>query len=118
MVSVDLFRNETNIRLCKKDEKIFDEGQSGDCMYVVLDGQVDLLVNGKCVESLAAGGVFGEMALIDSVPRSATAVVRTDGRLAPVDRKRFTYLVQQTPFFAIQIMRVMADRLRRMNARV
>jgi CRP-like cAMP-binding protein len=53
------------------------------------------------------------MALIESRPRSATAVARTDWKLVAVSEKRFAFLVQQTPHFALQVMRVMADRLRR-----
>ncbi|HEU5100134.1 MAG TPA: Crp/Fnr family transcriptional regulator [Roseiflexaceae bacterium] len=59
------------------------------------------------------GGIVGEMALIDDRPRSATAVAATDCRLVPIDERRFTFLVQQTPMFALAVMRVMAERLRR-----
>lgn len=99
-------------------QSIFSEGQPGDSMYVVLEGQVDLLVNGKLVETLGSGGVLGEMALLDAAPRSASAVARTDCKLIPVNQKRFSLLVQHTPNFALQIMRVMAGRLRRMDARL
>lgn len=58
------------------------------------------------------------MALIDASTRSATAVARSDRELIPVDEKPFTFLVQQTPFFAIHVMRVLADRLRQANALV
>jgi hypothetical protein len=87
-------------------------------MFVVVDGRVDLLVKGHLVEELGPGGVLGEMALIDSVPRSASAVAKTDCKLVAIDQKRFTFLVQQTPHFALQIMRVIADRLRRMNEKL
>jgi CRP-like cAMP-binding protein len=46
-------------------------------------------------------------------PRSALAIARIDCRLVPIDEKRFTFLVQQTPYFSIQVMRVIAERLRR-----
>ena len=59
------------------------------------------------------GGVFGEMAIIDQEPRSATAKAKSNCKLALVNQKRFTLLVQQTPFFALQIMHILADRLRR-----
>lgn len=60
-----------------------------------------------------AGGVFGEMALIDQSPRSASAVAMTPSKVVAVGQKRFTYLVQQTPYFALEIMHVLAERLRR-----
>ena len=56
--------------------------------------------------------VFGEMALIDNSPRSLTAVAITDTTLATIDRHRFLFLVQETPTFAIDVMTVMAERLR------
>ena len=53
------------------------------------------------------------MALIDHAPRSASAIASADSRLAAIGEKRFTYLVQQTPYFALEIMHVLADRLRK-----
>jgi len=102
----------------KAGDYIFDEGQPGDHMYVVLEGEVDLHVHGQLVETLREGGVLGEMALLDAAPRTASAVARTKCKLVPVNQKRFNLLVQHTPDFAIQIMRVMAGRLRAMDARL
>ena len=118
MVTIDLFRKEEDPLPFGAGDTIFKEGDAGDTMYVVVEGRVDLLVRGKLVEELGAGGVLGEMALIDSVPRSATAVAKSDCKLAPIHEKRFQFLVQQTPNFALQIMRVMAERLRRMDGRL
>lgn len=118
MVSIDLFRNEEEFQTFKRGQKVFAVGDPGDCMYVVIEGKVDLLVSDRLVETLGPGGVLGEMTLIDPAPRSATAVARSRCKLAPVNRRRFAFLVQHTPFFAIQVMRVMADRLRRMNVRL
>ena len=77
-----------------------------------------MLIHGKLVEQLDAGGVIGEMALIDTGTRSATAIAKTDCKLAPISKKRFHFLVQQTPHFALQLMRIMADRLRRSDSRL
>ena len=76
MVTIDMFRNEADALPFAAGTTIFKEGDAGDMMYVVVDGHVDLLVRGKLVEELGAGGVLGEMALIDCVPRSATAVAK------------------------------------------
>ena len=59
--------------------------------------------------------IFGEMALVDGAPRSATAVAMTDVTLVPVSEKQFLFLVSQTPFFALKVMRVLARRLRASN---
>ncbi|HEX5629570.1 MAG TPA: cyclic nucleotide-binding domain-containing protein, partial [Usitatibacteraceae bacterium] len=94
------------------------EGEEGRHMYVVLEGSVRLSVTGRTVEKVAKGGVFGEMALIDSAPRSATATAFTACKLAPVTAARFKSLVQESPDFALEIMRVMAARLRSMDRRL
>jgi CRP-like cAMP-binding protein len=67
------------------------------------------------VEEVGPGGILGEMALIDTEPRSATATARTDSRVVRVDQKQFTFLVHEHPTFALQVMRVMAGRLRKAN---
>jgi CRP-like cAMP-binding protein len=99
-------------------DTVFREGDPGDVMYVVDAGEVDLVIRDQVVYTVGPGGIFGEMALIDRAPRSATALARTDCQLVPIDEKRFRYLVQQTPFFALDVMRVMAERLRRLNEKV
>jgi CRP/FNR family transcriptional regulator, cyclic AMP receptor protein len=102
-------------RTFEAGRRIFNQGDAGKTMYVVHEGEVDLLVNGQLVEKVGPGGVLGEMGLIDASPRSATAVARTDCTLIPVNQARFTLLVQHTPDFALQLMRVMAARLRVMD---
>jgi CRP/FNR family transcriptional regulator, cyclic AMP receptor protein len=118
MVTMDMFRNEENTQSFAAGQKIFNEGETGELMYVVAKGQVDVLIHGKLVEQLDAGGVIGEMALIDTGTRSATAIAKTDCKLAPISKKRFHFLVQQMPHFALQLMRIMADRLRRSDSRL
>lgn len=109
----DLLRHESDIRALAAGEVIFAEGQPGDTMFAVLDGEVAIQKNGKTLETVVPGGVFGEMALIDDQPRSASAVAATDARIVAVGRKRFLYMVQQTPYFSLEIMHILADRLRR-----
>jgi len=84
-------------------------------MYAVLEGQVDIVVNGRIVETVVSGGIFGEMALIEKDRRTATAVASTDAKVVTVDERRFLFLIQQTPNFALHVMRVLSDRLRRMD---
>jgi CRP-like cAMP-binding protein len=115
MVTLDLFRNTNDARPYCAGAAIFRTGDKGDNMYVVVEGNVRIASNGKELELLGPGGVFGEIALIDDGPRSADAIAVTDCRVVPIDEAWFNFLVQQTPFFSLQIMRVMADRLRRVN---
>jgi CRP/FNR family transcriptional regulator, cyclic AMP receptor protein len=90
---------------------IFKDGDPADRMFAVVEGKVDIMVKGHLVETVEAGGVFGEMSLIEEKPRNATATVSTDAKLVNIDRKRFLFLVQQNPYFAIQLMQIMAGRL-------
>jgi CRP-like cAMP-binding protein len=81
-------------------------------MYVIQEGEVEIRIRGHIVEMLGPGDIFGELALIDDAPRNATAIARTDSRVIPIDQKRFTFLVQQTPYFALKLMQTMSRRLR------
>jgi CRP/FNR family transcriptional regulator, cyclic AMP receptor protein len=116
MAIFDLLRREPDVRNFRADETVFTEGDPGDCMFAVIEGEVAIRKNEIVLERVGAGGVFGEMSLIDQSPRSATAVATADCRVAAVGQKRFTFLVQQTPYFALEIMHVLAERLRRNTA--
>jgi CRP-like cAMP-binding protein len=113
MAKIELFRHAGNHRAYAAGEVIFREGEPGDCMYAVVEGEVEVRIGERILERTGAGGVIGELALIDRSPRSGTAVAATPCTLAPVDEKRFQFMVQQTPFFALQVMRILAERLRR-----
>lgn len=116
MPRFDFLKNEPEVRSYRAGELIFAEGDAGEHMYAVLDGDVEIRKSARVLETVGAGGVFGEMALIDQKPRSAAAVAKSDCRVATVDQNRFMLLVQQTPFFALQMMQVLSDRLRRNTA--
>ena len=114
----DLFKNEQNVHSAAAGSPIFAEGTPGDVMYVVLDGQVEISIGGRIIEVAGPGELVGEMALIDASSRSASATAATPCRLAVVNEKRFLFLVQQTPYFALHVMRVLTARLRQMNERL
>lgn len=116
-VTLDMFKKETEGRKYEAGEVIFAAGDKGDAMYVIIEGEVELKI-GTFSETLGPGEPFGEMALIDHSPRVATAMAKTACQLVAIPEKRFLYLVQQTPYFSLQIMTVMADRLRRTDARL
>jgi CRP-like cAMP-binding protein len=92
---------------------IFAEGEPADRMYVVVSGSVALAIGGRQVEVVGPGGLFGEIAVIDREPRSGSATAETDATLVAIEKRRFWFLVQETPYFAEIVMRVMANRLRR-----
>jgi CRP/FNR family transcriptional regulator, cyclic AMP receptor protein len=109
-----LFRNAPG-EVRKAGERVFAEGEPATCMYVVRSGEIGVYVGDRLVERVEAGGLVGELALLDDGPRSATAMVLTDCELVPVDQPRFLFMLRETPFFAIEVMGIMANRLRAMN---
>ena len=112
----NLFRNDAGAEWMPAGRVVFSAGDApGDLMYAVADGEVDIQLNGVTVETIGPGGFFGEVALIDQQPRSATAVVRQDAHVVAITPRRFTFLVQQNPFFALEVMRTMVARIRRLS---
>jgi CRP/FNR family transcriptional regulator, cyclic AMP receptor protein len=111
----ELFRQETGALQIAAGDFLFREGDNGDKMYVLLEGQVEILLGDLVLETAGPGSLIGEI-LIDDSPRTATVVAKTSCRLAEIDRRRFHFLVQQTPHFATHVMKTLADRLRHMNA--
>jgi CRP/FNR family transcriptional regulator, cyclic AMP receptor protein len=113
--SINLFRNDAHAIVVPLGAALFRDGDAGDVMYGVIAGEIDIVKNDKVIETIGAGGIIGEMALVDGSCRSADAIARTESRLARVDRQRFEHLVANHPTFALQVMSVMAERLRRLN---
>ncbi len=97
-------------------EVVFEAGTTGTELYIVKSGSVGIRLGDNVVETVPEGGVFGEMALIDASPRSATAVAMTDAMLVPVGERQFLFMVSEAPYFALSVMRVLARRLRQTNA--
>ena len=102
----------------KQGETIFKEGDPAVELYVIQCGRVEIRRGNRLLDTLDGHNIFGEMALIDSAPRSATAIAATDVVLAPVLEKQFLFRVSQTPFFALMVMRVLVRRLRTANSTI
>jgi CRP/FNR family transcriptional regulator, cyclic AMP receptor protein len=114
--AINLFRSSTDAEDVAEGVVLFKEGDPGESMVVVIDGAVDVMLGDHVVETVHPGGIVGEMALIDDAPRSASAVTSAPSRVLHVDKQRFTFLVQEHPTFALQVMAEMAARLRRMDS--
>jgi CRP-like cAMP-binding protein len=99
----------------KAGDTIFKQGEPATELYVVKNGRVGIQLGNRILDTLDSYDIFGEMALIDQAPRSADAIAVTDVTLIPVSEKQFLFLVSQTPFFALKVMRVLARRLRAAN---
>lgn len=110
-----LFKYADEFQSFKAGDVIFKEGDPGQHMFVIKSGRIELRVGKTVLEDIKQEGILGEMALLDGEKRSATAVAATDCQLVPLDREKFLYLVQETPDFALEVLRIMAWRLRRMD---
>jgi CRP/FNR family transcriptional regulator, cyclic AMP receptor protein len=118
MGSIHLFRDLPEVKPYPAGELIFREGEPGKTMYLVIEGEIDLVVGRAVVETAKPGTFIGELVLIDDAPRSAAARAKTDCRIFPIDEERFRSLVQSTPSFVLDVMKGLALRLRRTNSRI
>lgn len=107
-----VFRNAKTIRDIPAGGVIFEAGATGDEMYGVIEGELEIRLPNGAVRKLGPDDTFGEMSIVDSSPRSGTAVAISDTKLAVIDRKTFLFLVHETPMFALQVMASIGDRLR------
>jgi CRP/FNR family cyclic AMP-dependent transcriptional regulator len=96
-------------------EVLFNEGDPGDEMFVVIEGEFELSHHGRAIATLTKGDMFGETAILGSGPRRATVVSKGAGTLAPVDRARFAYLVRYAPTFALTVLRSLRELLADIN---
>jgi CRP/FNR family cyclic AMP-dependent transcriptional regulator len=115
-VDFSLLAKSTRMRAFKAGEVIFNEGEPGHEMFVIQSGRVEIRRGNRVLGTLSEKSIFGEMALIDDAPRSATAA--TDVNVVPVEEKQFLFLVSETPFFALNVMRTLVRRLRASNEAV
>ena len=113
-----MFMHESDTENFSAGTFILRRGEQAAQMYVILEGEAEIRIGDQVLEVAGKGALLGELALIDHSPGSADVVARSDCRLAPIDERRFHFLVQQTPNFALHVMKLIADRLRAMNTRL
>lgn len=117
--TVEFFQGQHSPKSYAAGEVIFTEGETGEYLFAILEGEVELQVNGKTVETLLKGDVFGEGALVDlEGKRASTAIAKTPCTLAYLDKPHFLFLVQETPAFAIELLRSYSNRLRSLKHKV
>jgi CRP/FNR family cyclic AMP-dependent transcriptional regulator len=110
-----LARATDETRVYKAGEVIFREGDPGTEFFVIKSGKTSVRVGNRTLQELGPGDVFGEMALIDNEPRSATVVAETDCELVPIGEKQFLFMTSEAPYFGLSLMRVLVRRLRAAN---
>jgi len=94
---------------------VFNKGDPGSCMYVVQSGVVEMVIGDKVVEVCGANEAIGFMSMVDGAPRSSTARVKEACELSVIDQRRFRFMVDEIPNFALYIMGAMARRIRGMG---
>lgn len=112
---LEVFKDSDDLVEYSAGSVLFEEGSEAEFMYVVLEGEIELSLHAQKIATVTAGSIVGEMALLNSDVRSATATAMTDCHLVPIDLHSFKSLIQYTPDFALHVMNVLAGRLRRVN---
>jgi uncharacterized membrane protein len=108
-------------RHLKGGEMIFNQGDPGSAMYIVASGHVNIHLPGEAsrrlsLKDITVGEYFGELALFDDKPRSASALCTTDATLLELDRDALSTYLERRPRAAMAILRTMGERLRQTNA--
>jgi CRP-like cAMP-binding protein len=111
---LDLFRN-AETRALRAGQSLFREGEPSGAMFVVVEGELEITIRGITMERVGPGGIVGELGIVDASPRTASVGATVDSRVAEVPAKRFEALVQQAPALATLVVKVMAQRLKKMN---
>lgn len=107
-----LFRDWDSVEEFEAGTVIFSEREPAEVMYVILDGEVELTVQGTSLGTEGEGGIIGEMAVIGAESRSASATALSKVRVARLDREQFRDLVRKNSRFSLHAMTAFANRLR------
>jgi CRP-like cAMP-binding protein len=114
--TIEILQKNSHMQSFKSGEVIFTAGERGHVMYGVIEGQVEMLVDGKVVEVINKGDIFGQGALIhEDHLRASTAIAKTDCVIAILDRQHFLFAIQEVPAFCLEVMRSYSDRFRRLK---
>ena len=109
---LEMFRDWENTEEYDARTVIFSERDPADVMYVIISGEVELTLHGESLGDEREGGIIGEMAIIDSATRSATATALSKVKLARLDRDQFKALFADNTEFSLHVMALLANRLR------
>ncbi|ALF56412.1 cyclic nucleotide-binding protein [Nostoc piscinale CENA21] len=115
VVTIEIFQKQAEPQIYAADQIIFTEGQPGDFMFGIITGEINILVNGKVVETITSGDVFGTGVLVGIKNRTYTAISKTECKLVSLDEKRFLFAVQETPMFALHVIKNYSERLSRLQ---
>ena len=94
---------------------VFNQGDPGNCMYIVQSGVIEMVLGDKVIEVCGPNEAIGFMSMIDTAPRSSTARVKETVELSIIDQRKFRFMIDEVPNFALYIMGAMARRIRGMS---
>jgi len=117
--ALDFFQSAGKPQTLSKGTTIFSENRKGmplllmpNRIYLLLEGEVGVLAKDEPIATIRAGEIFGEMASLGQMPRSASAVAKSDCRVIGLDDGQFRAALGRKPGFALMLMSIMASRLR------
>ena len=93
-------------------DEVFAEGEAGDALYLVVDGKVRVHKQDRVIAELGERECFGEMAILDAAPRSATVTATSESNLLKITREDFQEIMSEKPEIAMGIIKVLTRRLR------
>jgi CRP-like cAMP-binding protein len=113
-----VFKNASERRTLETGEVLFATGDSGDQMFGLISGKIELRRGDDVLAEVHPGETFGELAIIDDAPRALTAVAVEASEVAIINRRTFLFLVHETPMFAIQVMQSLSQRIRQLDTKI
>jgi len=122
-VDLELLKKIGFAKKYKEEDYICRENDPGDEMYIILAGKVDIMldsIDGSSmkVSEVCPGGFFGEMSILEGLPRSASAVASEDTILLVIKKENFEIFIEKQPRMALSILKCLSGRIRNLNAQV
>lgn len=115
---LEMFRYSKKYDTYSPGDTIFKKGSIGGIMYIILEGEIEIYVDGSVVGKLFEGQILGEMSLVENEPRSATAIAKTETKIVPIDRETFLIIVKEEPLFALFVIKDLSHKIRILNQRI
>ena len=100
------------------DDIIFQEGEPGKSLFVIINGRVNILNDNQIIANLEKGNCIGEMSILDQAPRSADAIASEESILLQIDQDGFFELMVGNPDIMKEIIKMLTKRLRKMNKKL
>lgn len=118
MSLLKLFKDDPNYFEVKSGRSLYREDDPADVMFVLIEGTAEITIDGVLFEELSPGEIIGEMSVIDDSPHFGTVTAKTDCKFVLIDKGHFQFLVDETPGFAMEVMRILVQRLKKCDRRL